>query len=211
MNQYNYSREINKVKRLTMNHMVKVASELFHWPLLFLFSVMGLLTSCNGEMSEDAEKTIYQGPLKILENAVIFHSDSGRLKAKILAEKIFNLQNGDREAPEGMFITFFEKDGSKVSTLEADYAYYTSEDKIWRAQGNVIVHNIKNSETLKTEELFWDPQAGDVYTEKFVKIETPEEVITGTGLEAKQDFSSWSLKQPEGIFVIEDEEGTNNR
>ena len=194
-----------------MNHMVKVASELFHWPLLFLFSVMGLLTSCNGEMSEDAEKTIYQGPLKILENAVIFHSDSGRLKAKILAEKIFNLQNGDREAPEGMFITFFEKDGSKVSTLEADYAYYTSEDKIWRAQGNVIVHNIKNSETLKTEELFWDPQAGDVYTEKFVKIETPEEVITGTGLEAKQDFSSWSLKQPEGIFVIEDEEGTNNR
>ena len=194
-----------------MNHMVKVASELFHWPLLFLFSIIGLLTSCNGEMSEDAEKTIYQGPLKILENAVIFHSDSGRLKAKILAEKIFNLQNGDREAPEGMFITFFEKDGSKVSTLEADYAYYTSEDKIWRAQGNVIVHNIKNSETLKTEELFWDPQAGDVYTEKFVKIETPEEVITGTGLEAKQDFSSWSLKQPEGIFVIEDEEGTNTR
>ena len=193
-----------------MIHMVKVAGELFHWPLLFFFSVIGLLISCDGEMSEEAEKSIYQGPLRTLENAVIFHSDSGRLKAKILAKKVFNLKNGDREAPEGMFITFYEKDGSTSSTLKADYAYYTSENKIWHATGNVIVHNIKNEETLKTEELFWDPGASSVNTEKFVKIETPEEVITGTGLVAKQDFSSWSLKEPEGIFVIEDEEGTNN-
>lgn len=192
-----------------MNHTVKVAGELFHWPLLFIFSVSALFISCDSEMSEEAEKTIYQGPMRTLENAEIFHSDSGRLKAKILADKIFNLQNGDREAPEGMFITFYEKDGSKASTLEADYAYYKSEDKKWYARGNVIVHNIKNQETLKTEELYWDPESGDVNTEKFVKIETPEEVITGTGLVAKQDFSSWSLKQPEGIFVIEDEEGPN--
>ncbi len=193
-----------------MNHMVKVAGELFHWPLLFFFGIISLLIACDGEMSDEAEKTIYQGPLRTLENAEIFHSDSGRLKAKIIAKKVYNLQNGDREAPEGMFITFYDSDGSKSSTLKADYAYYNGETKIWQAQGNVIVHNMKNEETLKTEELFWDPQSGDVNTEKFVKIETPEEVITGTGLVAKQDFSTWSLKQPEGIFVIEDEEGTNN-
>ena len=193
-----------------MNHMEKVAGELFHWPLLFFFSISSLLISCNGEMSEEAEKSIYQGPQRTLENAEIIHSDSGKLKAKILAKKVFNLQNGDREAPEGMFITFYERNGVKSSTLKADYAYYNGESKIWQAQGNVIVHNIQNKETLKTEELFWDPKTGDVNTEKFVKIETPEEVITGTGLVAKQDFSSWSLKQPEGIFVIEDEEGTNN-
>lgn len=190
--------------------MAKVAGEVFHWPLLFFFSIISLLIACDGEMSEDAEKSIYQGPQRTLENAEIFHSDSGRLKAKIIATKVYNLQNGDREAPEGMFITFYERDGSKSSTLKSDYAYYNGETKIWQAQGNVIVNNIHNKETLKTEELFWDPQTGDVNTEKFVKIETPEEVITGTGLVAKQDFSSWSLKQPEGIFVIEDEEGTNN-
>ena len=192
-----------------MNHIVKVTNEIFHWPLLFFFSLCGLLISCDSEMAEEAEKTIYQGPLRTLDNAEIIHSDSARLKARILADKVYNMQNGDREAPEGMFITFYEKDGSKSSTLKADYAYFTEENKIWHAQGNVIVHNIENQETLKTEELFWDPQSGDVSTEKFVKIETPEEVITGTGLVAKQDFSTWSLKQPEGIFVIEDEEGTN--
>ncbi len=186
-----------------------MAGEFFHWPFLFLLGMV-FLFSCDTDMSEQAEKTIFQGPQRILEDAEIFHSDSGRLKAKVIAKKIFNLQNGDREAPEGMFITFYEKDGTKSSTFKADYAYYRGAEKIWQAQGNVIVYNIQNNETLKTEELFWNPKTGVVNTEKFVKIETPDEVITGIGLEATQDFSSWSLKQPEGIFVIgeaaEDEE-----
>jgi lipopolysaccharide export system protein LptC len=193
-----------------MNHILKAVNEKIHWPLLFFFSLFSLLVSCDSEMSEQADKTIYQGPMRTLENATILHSDSGRLKAKVFAKKVLNLQNEDREVPKGMFVTFYEKDGSVSATLRADYAYYTNETKLWRAQGNVIVNNIENQETLKTEELLWDPNSGDVSTEKFVKIETPEEVITGTGLNAKQDFSTWSIKKPEGVFVIEDEEGANN-
>ncbi|RLD23254.1 MAG: LPS export ABC transporter periplasmic protein LptC [Bacteroidetes bacterium] len=189
-----------------MNYIVKVTDANTHWPLL-LFLGLILLFSCDSETATQSEKVIYQGPMRTLENAEIFHSDSGRVKAIVKTKKLHNLQNEDREVPEGMFITFYKKDGEVSATLEADYAYYSNETKIWKAQGNVIIHNMENEETLKTEELFWDPVAGDVSTEKFVKIETPEEVITGTGLKAKQDFSSWSLKQPEGVFVIEDDEG----
>ena len=194
-----------------MNPKEKVAREIARWPLFLFLGLSTIIFSCDSEISDQAEKTIYQGPLRTLEDAIIFHSDSGRLKAKVTAVKILNFQNEDREVPEGMFITFYEVDGSKSSTLQSDYAYYTSEDQIWRAQGNVIVINFKNQETLKTEELFWDPKEGNVRTEKFVKIETPEEVITGTGLTAKQDFSTWSLKKPEAIFVIEDAQGDDNR
>lgn len=188
-----------------MNHIVKVAGELVHWPL-FLFFIL-IIVSCDSELSEDAENTVYSGPIRTLEDANIFHSDSGKVKAKVYAKKILYLQNEDREAPEGFFTTFFEKDGSKSATLQADYAYYTEKEEKWRAEGNVIIINMLNEETLRTEELFWDPQSGDVSTEKFVKIETPDEIITGTGLDAKQDFSSWSIKQPEAIFVIEENDG----
>jgi LPS export ABC transporter protein LptC len=191
-----------------MKLILKVADVFYHWSLFFV--LIPVLFSCDQQLSEDAEKTLYNGPLRTIYDAEIIHSDSGRMKAKILTNKVFNYQNDDREAPEGLFITFFEKDGTKSATLKADYAYFTQELNIWKAQGNVIVRNLKNQETLKTEELFWDPATGDVNTEKFVKIETPEEIITGTGLKAKQDFSSWSLKHPEGIFVIEDEEGTDD-
>ena len=186
-----------------MNLRQKVAYVIAHGPLLFFIL---LLASCDEEMSKKAEQTLYKGPLRTLEDAVIFHSDSGRLKARVEAKKILDLQNQDREVPAGVFITFFEKDGSTTATLRADYAYYYSEEDRWLARGNVVIHNLKTEETLKTEELYWYPQSGDVNTEKFVKIETPEEIITGTGLTAKQDFSTWSIKKPQGIFIIEDEE-----
>lgn len=185
--------------------MTKVANEILHWPL-FLFFLLSL-AACDAELSQEAEKSVYKGPLRTLENANIFHSDSGKVKAKVFAKKILNLQNEDREAPEGFFTTFFEVDGRESATLEADYAYYYKKEERWKAQGNVIVNNKLNNETLRTEELFWDPRTGDVSTEKFVKIETAEEIITGTGLEAKQDFSSWSIKQPEATFLIEENEG----
>jgi len=191
-----------------MNDMVKVVGELVHWPLLFFLAISSLLISCDSELSEEAKKTIYQGPLRTLENAEIFHSDSGRLKAKILAKKVLNLQNEDREAPDGLFITFYDKDGSESATLRADYAFYTNEKKIWQARGDVIIHNIKNNETLKTEELFWDPKAEEISTttETFVKIELEDGFQTGTELVAKQDFSEWTLKPLGGEIEFEDEE-----
>jgi LPS export ABC transporter protein LptC len=188
-----------------MNHIVKVANDILHWPLFLFF--LAVTVSCDSELSEKAEKTVYKGPLRTLEDANIFHSDSGKVKAKVYARKILYLQNEDREAPEGFFTTFFEKDGRESATLEADYAYYNKKEERWKAEGNVIVSNKLNMETLRTEELYWDPKTGDVSTEKFVKIETAEEIITGTGLEAKQDFSSWTIKQPEATFIIEEDEG----
>jgi len=70
----------------------------------------------------------------------------------------------------------------------------------------VVVHNLLNKEILHTEELFWEPETENVNTEKFVKIERPGEVVTGTGLHAKQDFSTWSIDSPEGTFEIEEDE-----
>ena len=39
-----------------------------------------------------------------------------------------------------------------------------------------------------------------------MRIETPGELMTGTGLKAKQDFTEWTLENPEGEIDVEDEE-----
>ncbi len=165
-----------------------------------------ITTNCQTRQQEQTEPQIYQGPLSKLEEATIVYSDSARLKAEVNTQEVLDLQNGDREVPHGMHITFFEKDGSISATLQANYAYYYKEEDRWKATGNVIVNNIKNKETLKSEELYWEPKTEDVYTDKFVRIETPGELMTGTGLKAKQDFSEWTLESPEGIIDIEDDE-----
>lgn len=175
-------------------------------PIVFLI-LFGLL-ACEPEKSASVP-VVYDGPMRTLEQVVILHSDSALIKARVNANRILLLQNEDREVPDGMFIEFLDKAGAISATLKSDYAYYFSEEDRWLAQGNVIVDNIANNETLLTEELYWEPKLGDVYTEKFVKIESPDQVITGTGLKAKQDFSTWTLDKPEGIFEIEDDEGAD--
>lgn len=172
--------------------------------LKFVVIIISIFTfSCQEKVKEEAPQ-VYTGPLSRLLEATIVFSDSAKQKAVVEAKELLDLQNGDQEVPQGMFITFFKKNGSISATLRANYAYYYKEEGRWKATGNVIVNNIENQETLKSEELFWEPKNEDVYTDKFVRIETSGELMTGTGLKAKQDFSEWTLANPEGIIDIEE-------
>jgi hypothetical protein len=57
---------------------------------------------------------------------------------------------------------------------------------------------------LSTEELNWDPQKQIVFTDKFVVIETPTEILKGEGLEANQNFTKYKILKPTGVFSIND-------
>ena len=83
----------------------------------------------------------------------------------------------------------------------------TQVGKVWYA-----CHGLKDKEATKvalrpTNGINETNDVINGINQKFVKIETTEEIITGTGLEAKQDFSTWSIKQPEATFLIEEDEG----
>ena len=168
--------------------------------------VVVFFASCGEQSTASLPAHPYDGPLRTLDNAIIKHSEEAVIKAEIKAEKLLELQNGDKEFPFGMAIEFFDEKGDITGTLRADYAYYTIEENRWKATGDVVVNNIKNKEILRSEELFWEPKEENISTDKFVRIESPEQVISGTGLQAKQDFSSWTIKKQEGTFDINEDE-----
>ena len=51
---------------------------------------------------------------------------------------------------------------------------------------------------LETEELIWDEATEKVYTNKFVIIRRPGEIIYGHGFEANQDFTFSRIRAIEG-------------
>jgi hypothetical protein len=51
--------------------------------------------------------------------------------------------------------------------------------------------------------LFWDEKKELIYTNKFVKITTENEVIWGEGLEANQEFTDWKIKNVKGTIYID--------
>ena len=71
---------------------------------------------------------------------------------------------------------------------------------------SVVVNQILKQETLFTEELNWLQAEKKVHTDKNVTIQTPDELLKGEGLDAKQDFSWYRILKPTGAFPIETKE-----
>lgn len=144
----------------------------------------------------------YTGPLSESENVEINLSESTVTKIIMKGQKQLQHQNGDIEFPEGIEINFFDSEGIKTSVLTAQRGFKSAEENIYKATGDVVVVNLKKQETLRSEELYWNPETEKIYTEKFVTVQTPTELIRAEGLIAPQDFSTYEFTKGAGEFVI---------
>lgn len=160
-----------------------------------------VIASCN---NDEALKNVqeYAGPFLEVDSIETLYSDSAIVKVKLVAAKQYEFLNGDKEFPEGIYIEFYEVDGTISATLKANKAFYNKENDLYTGVGDVIVRNIKKEEQLNTEELFWKQNEQRVYTDKFVRIESEGDILTGEGLTAKQDFSSYKILKPTGTYSM---------
>ena len=164
-----------------------------------------LAVSCtDDEKALDIEE--YTGPLFESENVEIMITDSTVVKIIMSGAKQLQHQNGDIEFPQGIKVTFYDKFGEKISELTAQEGYKAADDNFYRARGDVHVQNLQKKETLSTEELFWNPDDHEIYTDKFVTIETQDELILAEGMRAPEDFSTYELIRPQdSIFKLEEQ------
>jgi LPS export ABC transporter protein LptC len=158
------------------------------------------------EQEQKKKVLIYDGPLSEMENVDMLYTEKDQLKVRMQAQKISKFQNGDQEFPEGVFIEMYDELGNLSSTLKANKAYFFKEENKWRGQGKVEVKNIAKEQQLNTEELFWMPATKKIFTDKFVTIRDKKDVIYGTGLDADQNLTNYTITKPEGEFDVTEEE-----
>lgn len=170
-----------------------------HLPSVFVLFVVAACST--KQVSEPVE---YRGPLREAVDVEMLHAEKDHIKVKMIAKRILEFKDGNREFPDGVYIEFYDVTGKVTSSLRANNAYYFKKEDLWRGLGNVEVKNYEKHQQLNTEELFWRPLAKKIFTEKFVTIKLESEVIYGTGLDALQDLSSYTIKKPEGDFEIKD-------
>ena len=168
-----------------------------------------LALSCGGRGGDSIEIQEYTGPVLETGHAINYYSDSAVVKMRMESPRQLDFGNGDREFPEGLYLEFYEK-GKMTSTLRADYCYYTAEDDLYKATGNVVIQRVDNNDRLDTEELYWNQRKEDVFTDKYVIIQQGGELMEGVGLEAKQDFSYYKILDPKGTILL-NKEGSRNQ
>lgn len=131
-------------------------------------------------------------------------TDSGKVNFTLKAPKLlyFNIEGKDyKEFPEGMELEKYDTNGNVVSSIRADYAKeFVGEDK-WEVKNNVVATNIKG-DTLKTEHLIWEREKGIIYTDDFVRIISPDRILTGTGFTSDEKMQDWKIKNLKGNIYV---------
>lgn len=168
--------------------------------------VICLLTSCVVDLGGDREGKTYEGPMIELEDIVFYYSDSAVVKVKGISPRQMDYADGNREFPKGLYLEFYDDEGKIESTIKANKAFFNEQKNEWLGQEDVVVINTESGQQLNTEELYWLPVDKKIYTEKFVTIKREGEILHGRGLEAAQDMSTYTITNPEGEFILEENE-----
>ena len=168
---------------------------------LYIGIVFLLLQSCGNDIA-DINKQVSQEDTgkEVATNIEMLYSDSAVVRVKVTAPLMVHILNPEKPKqtfPKGILVDFFDKNKQQTSKLTSKTAERDENNGEVHLRDSVNVWNNKQ-ERLETDELWWNEPQQRIYSDKFVKITTPTEIIHGRGFEASSDFSHWTLKEVTG-------------
>jgi len=170
--------------------------------------ITALLPSCKNDvqtiLSLDVVDTL---PEMTARDVEILYSEKALVQIKLVSPYLVNKTEDESRLlfPEGFTVYFYDSAMNLKSTITADYGISYEKKKIMEARHNVVVENLEKSEKLNTEELFWDRGKQLIYSNKFVKITSGGQVITGDGLTSAEPFDELEVINPKGLIEINEE------
>lgn len=171
--------------------------------MLLLFTV-----ACSKEVKEvvdatyDPEKSYTMKATQV--NTLI--SDSGITRYRIEAAEWIVFGKAKEPYwyfPEGIYVEKFDTLFHSEASIKADTAYYFDKKGLWHLIGNVEVESLQG-EQFDTSELFWDQKKEKVYSDKYIRIQQKEQIITGVGFESNQNMTRYKIFNSQGEFPVED-------
>lgn len=172
--------------------------------------VMLLLSSaCSGRKKVLAEAITERDSLPVMDTRGVttLVSDSGITRYRIQTEEWLVF---DRKSPsywafeKGVYLEKFDTLFQVEASIKSDTAYYYDKQKLWKLMGHVAIKNLKG-EKFFTELLYWDQNREKIYSDRFIRIEQPDRIITGQGFESNQQMTVYTIHKPEGIFYVDQE------
>ncbi len=171
--------------------------------MLLLFSV-----SCGKEDKEvvnvsfDPENTY---TMKATEVSSLI-SDSGVTRYRLKAKE-WQIFGKAKEPywyfPSGIYVEKFDTLFNTEASVKADTAYYFDKKNLWELIGNVEIESL-SGERFETSRLFWDQKKEKVYSDKYMRIEQADKIITGIGFESNQSMTQYKIFNSQGVFPVTD-------
>ena len=141
-------------------------------------------------------------------NLTIVVSENGRRSYRFTTPLLEGYTLGRdpyREFRKGVKITTYQDDSltSVNSTLEANYAIYYENRKLWEAKGNVTI--VKHDGTrVYTQQLFWNSTTKRIYSNVDTKIVTADDTHLTEGFDSDEDMVELNFRHWKGKIMMKE-------
>lgn len=147
-------------------------------------------------------------------NIDVIYTDSSyklfNLKAPVM-RRVFTKYGINEEFPEGIEVTFFDRNGRPRSWLTSETAHRDQTSKRVVVQRNVVLRNDRG-ERLDGPELIWDDKSREIYTDRFVKITQADgSVIYSYGFKSNDSFTRRELHAVSGDLYVDEKQDNGDR
>jgi len=190
--------------RKTISAISKLVMKKLYYFLLFI----PFLFSCEKNIETIRISDIESLPSQTVRDLVTVYSDSG-LTQLVMSTPLVEIYSDRKppysEFPKGLKVLFHDGNPEPIATISSKYARFYEDKKIWELKDSVIAVNEKN-EILETELLYWDQEKDLVYTERFVKITSEDQIVMGTGFEANSRLTKWKIRNVSATIYLREEE-----
>jgi LPS export ABC transporter protein LptC len=177
--------------------------------VIAVLAVTGLfLISCEKKNINYEKIDILTLPSQTARDFTTTYTDSGKLELVFSApimERYEKTEDPYSEFKSGIKVEFHDGHSQPVASVTSKYAIYHENKKLWELQDSVVAIN-EAGEKLETELLFWDQNKELIYTDRFVKITTEDQIVQGYGLESDPRLSRRRIKNLSATIYINEEE-----
>ena len=194
---------IRSSKQLAMSNRQPGMNKFYLVHCLLLIAYCLFLPACENNEKDLPSFRKKQISIDVGKEITAFMSEDAKVKAKLTSPYMLRNEADSSyiEFPKTLHVDFYNDSMIVESKLDALYGkWYEVDSKVF-LKDSVVVKNILKGDTLHCRELWWDQKKERFYTDKAVRINKKGgTVIYGTGLEAPQDFSGYTIFQITGPF-----------
>lgn len=168
-----------------------------------------MLLSCSNTISEVEKFSSSSDNIGMTgKDLTMIYSDSLVVRYKVEAKEYIEYVGDDEynEFPKGIYVQSFDKDGVFEASIKSQYAKFLKKTSMWEARNAVEVQNAEGRK-LNTELLYWDQNKKIIYTDKYVRITTPDgQIIEGNqGFRSDQNMKNIELTKISGEIYLSDD------
>ena len=172
-------------------------------------AVAFIFFSCNRKLSTADRLDLGRTPLQTIDSMFIVQTTDGGLQFRVeaeLMERYVTDSSTYEKFPQGVELYGYNEEGLLETMILADDALHEQGDKgkyeIWSAFGNVVIQNILKRETMETDTIFWDRTKGEIYTDCYVRLYSPDGFMQGVGMRSDERARNSIIYKPFDSFGI---------